>query len=150
MGEFRIGRKFAQNSYPESPKGLSVPGASAWGDNATSKVTAAPSTPIAVCSATITPQATGKIRVTVSGMVANKSAGGAPEVTVLWLTHTGGPAAFPGDYGVLGDGITEMNLEGTGVDVNDAESFSCVVRYDVAAVNDLPITFPLGTPVTEA
>ena len=144
MGEFRIGRKFAQHSYPDAPKGLSVQGASAWGDNAALVQTAGAATPIVVCSATITPQITGKIRVSVSGEVFNSN--NSSQTVQLYLSRSGASDPFPGDYSVL-----QMILEATGEGLNDAESFSTVVRYDIAApggFSTLPITFPIGAPVT--
>jgi hypothetical protein len=120
---------------------LSVPLAAGWADNPSAVLAPAPATPIAVAAVTVTPVATGKIEVLVTGEIVNPN--GAPSIAVLWLTHTGGPLPFPGDYQAL-----NMPLQGVGEGSNNTESFACVVRYDLAAVNDLPLVFPIGVPVT--
>lgn len=114
--------------------------ATGWADNA-SKVTLAQAPTITtITSVTVTPKVSGRLRVEASGQVTNLLS--SLQDVSIWLGRSASQTFAAADYVVLNAFPIDANT------IADEESFATVVRYDIAAVNTLPLVFPLGVPVT--
>jgi len=106
-----------------------------WADNA-ALVPLPAVTPTIVVSKSITPTATGKVRVTITGIVENSADPGTNSTLNVGISH--GLLATPLDY-VQGPGGFGITVLGT-----DLVTFALTVDLDAIAV---PVVFPVGTPV---
>lgn len=98
---------------------------------------------VIVCSATITPAVTGKIRVTVNGYVTYNPLISPPTIfNAYGIYVTNGASLGPGDFTqFLGEAQASTGSDGYA----NLSTVSYAYDYDKIPT---PITFPLGTPVT--
>lgn len=168
MGEFRIGRKHAQHSYPEPPRGGTNPPATPFARNFASgpaietnitipgvqvpwsaiDVAAPPVPPATSVHIPITPQSTGVIRI--SGALTIKNKSGVDTVVVL-VNPQVGDASLPFPLGdevsIPPNGLAVIPIlaEKTGLTVGVQALVSVLVSSETADVDTISIELESST-----